>query len=89
MTLSMARSVCLLLVWLAPWHVLVPSSGHVPLLLLSLLLNFKVNISDRIGEQVQTDNSRDKELSTSGIWPFIEYTQYKKMFASKDQLGNF
>lgn len=64
-------------------------SGHIPLLLLSLLLNFQVNISDEVGEQVQTDNSRGKHLSTSGIWPFIEYTQYKKLFALKDQLGNF
>lgn len=49
---------------------------------------FKVNISDGIGEQVQSDSNRDKQLSTSGIWPFIEYTQYKKLLASKDQLGN-
>lgn len=50
---------------------------------LTTLLNFKVSINDGIGEQVQTDNSRDKHLSTSGIWPFIEYIQYRKLVCFK------
>lgn len=56
---------------------------------LTTLLNFKVNISDRIGEQEQTDNIRDKHVNTSGTWPVSEYIQYKKLFALNDQLGNF
>lgn len=56
---------------------------------LTTLLNFNINISDRIGEQEQADNSRGKHLSTSGVWPVTVYIQYKKLLASNDQLENF
>lgn len=85
MTLSMARGVCL--VWLGSWHVLVLSSGHVPSLLLSLLLNFKVNISDGMGNRYGVTTTGISSWRTSGIWPFIEYKQYKKLLASKDNWG--
>lgn len=45
-----------------PFFVAIPTVAS-----LTTLLNFKVNISDGIGEEAQTDNSRDKYLSTSGI----------------------